>query len=217
MEKKYKKQFVWVVLVILAVFAVFLGTYLYIASLGKFKYDGVHWETSDYNGAKLYHSIFPIQGTDFNVYFWTDPRKNNISVNVTDFKFYPDMVVSLQPEAGACMSAQMAGVNLGQFLGAAKRRVTGAVTDKQTAKELTVPYVTCADAGNQTVIVMQKSDIPSIEQQGDCYIINVGDCENQPAVEKFIGSIISSISKNPANSTKTSSLNLSAANNLSLK
>lgn len=189
---KKQKQLIGFFITIIAVFAVFFGTYWYIQSLKSFDYAGIEWTETKYSNLNLYHGIVSLGNVNFNAYFRTDPRENNISVNAS-FKFYPNVVVAISPAAGRCPEASGAQLNLGQFLGAAGRNVSVALTDKETAKAMNLSYANCSSAINKTVIVVQESDIPSVQQQGDCYIINTGRCENLPAVERFITAVIAQV------------------------
>jgi hypothetical protein len=185
-------QLKWVLIVVAIAFIAFLGTYFYFTTPSTFEYAGLKWEKIDYSGLKMYHSIFPIFGNDFNMYLRNDPRENNIPVNAS-FLIYPHVIIALEPDAGNCYGASLGQLTLGQFLGAAKpavKKIDVAITDKATADAMNVLYADCKDAVGKTVILIQKSESPSIEQQGNCYIVNVGECENTKAIEKFILAVV---------------------------
>ncbi len=197
-------QLVYVLVTILVVFGAFLGTYFFVQGLKTFEYAGVNFEKIDYQNLELYHGVFPVVFNGqvksyYNFYLRTDPRKNNIPIN-TDFSFSKNIVVSLSPEVGECVGASLSQIELGKFLTAfGIANIKSAVTDPEIAKELDVPYTTCNSASpEQTVIIVQKSENPSIDMESGssfCYNINVGECENVKTIERFIVGIMAQINE----------------------
>lgn len=190
MPKKQKRQLFWFFAVIVIAFAVFIGTYFLMQSTNKFSYAGVRWEKIKYSNLDLYHANFPLFNNNFNFYLRNDPRTNNISVENVTFRIYPDVMVSIEPEASACYGAIIGQTQLGQFLGYANRKVISGISEESVAKEMGVPFANCSSAINRTVILTQMSDSPSIKQEGNCYTINVGNCENIATTERFLTAII---------------------------
>lgn len=192
-KEKENKQLWWILVFIALIFGVFFVIYYSAESLNKFEFVSLNWEKIDQNGLTFYHTNFISNGRTFSLNLRNDPRKNNIPVSVEEFKFYPKTIASLSPGAGNCPGASLPQLELGKFLGSLGLIVDGAVNDEETAKALGVDFITCEDAVNQTVIIIQKSDEPSIERSkvyDTCYIINVGECENIKAIERFMLGVI---------------------------
>ena len=192
--KKEDKQLLWFFIVVFLVFASFLGGYFYFQSLKSFNYAGVDWIKEDMNGLKLYHSVFPTfydSGISYNLYLRNDPRTNNISVNAV-FIFKPEVIVSWEPEAGACKNAILSSGNIAMFLTqAGGLKVEGAITNESVAKELNMSFADCNSAGEKTVVLIKKSEEPKIVQKTqNCYVIEIGNCQNIEAAEKFILAVL---------------------------
>ena len=121
----------------------------------------------------------------------------NIPLNI-EFKFWPKVVVSTEPEAARCKDAYKGNLDLSMFLnGALGLNMSGALANKTQAKESGLNFEDCTTASSgKTVIMIKKSESPSIKQENtNCYIIYVGDCENVRAVEGFIVSILNYVAE----------------------
>jgi len=196
LKDKENKQLMWTFVIIAIVFAGFLISYLFVAYyVNTFNFAGVRWEKINQGGITFYHSRFsPSENFVYNAYFRTDPRKNNISIN-TKLRFYQNVIISLNPNAEECGGANVMGNKmLGEFLTSFGFKVSGAVSDEQKAEELNLSFADCSSSAiGKNVILVQKSEEPSIERdskEDSCYIINVGDCENVRAVERFIAGVL---------------------------
>lgn len=202
MKKKTKKtmdksdvQFFWLVAIItLLIISIIVTPIIYRKFFATFEYGGVQFEKIKSGKMVFYHGVFPINylGKTYsyhNVYFYTDPRKNNVSIN-TDFSLSKNVYVSLSKEIQSCEDIQLGQVTLGSFLNAFPfvKNVTGAISEKQYAKETSIPYITCANVTANTVVIMvNNSDIESIDKISEnCYSFNIGNCNYMPVVERFI-------------------------------
>lgn len=196
LKKKRNRQMIWVFIAIIIVFVVVLGIYFYIKSFDKFSYAGVKWQKMESNGMILYHS--DISGTINGVpYIYSlnlrnDPRTNNVSLNAS-FKFFHNIIISNNPNLEDCRGANSFGnLELSKLLSFLGANVTGAISNKTYASEFNLSFANCTSEAGKTVILMQKSDVPSIvkDNSSSCYIVNVGNCENIRAVEKMEVAII---------------------------
>jgi hypothetical protein len=204
-REKENKQLIWFFVVVILVFASFLGTYFYFQSLKTFDFAGVEWVKEDYQNLELYHGRFPIvyKGeyiANYNLYFRNDPRENNVSVvKGIKMRFWPEVIISNSPEAAECSGASRVTSDLGMFIKAFPwiKNLTGAVNDKEVAEEYNLFFANCSTAMedyNKTVIIIKKLDEegkatgPKIlkEENYNCYAIYIGECENSLAVERFI-------------------------------
>jgi hypothetical protein len=192
LRARENRQLIWVFVIIVGVFAIFLGTYFYVQGLKTFEFSGVDWIKEEYRDFDLYHSRFPIiyggeVVANYNLYLRNDPRENDVPAEV-DIGFWSDVVISHEKEAGQCSGAVRVTGDLSMFLGAFPiiNNITGAVNDPVVADNLDLEFADCSSAINRTVIMIQKSESPSIVAQGDCYILNIGQCENVETIEKFM-------------------------------
>ncbi len=196
---KEDKQIIGVLITIALVFSLFLGTYFYVQSLKTFKFAGVEWVKEDYNGLEIYHSRFPLiyKGEIkhyYNMFLRNDPRENEIPTNFS-FNTYPELIVSVSPEAGKCSSMGRVVSDLTMFMNAlpVTKNISGAVSNQSVAEELNLRFANCTSEKQKTIILIEKSEKPFIEQEGDCYKIKVGECENVMAIEKFIVEIVNQL------------------------
>jgi hypothetical protein len=177
--------------------------YIYHQLFEKFNYAGINFEKTRFEKITFYKGVYPIiyQGKfihDYNVYLRTDPRKNQIPIN-TNIGISSNVTVSLEPEATFCQSAILGQSLIGQFLSAFPwvKNVDVASNNAEIAKAQNWSYATC-NVSNQdhTVFIIQKSEAPSIEksERDNCFIVNVGECQNIETVERLVVGTLAQIS-----------------------
>jgi hypothetical protein len=198
-EDIHNKQLKWIIAIIIIVFVVFLGTYYgvktYQYNAVRFDYLGAHWVIGGTETNPSYRASFKFGNNEnFGLYMRNDPRKNNVSIgeNIT-FKFYPNILTSYDKDLESCKEAVLNQINLVYFFSGVNVKLTPAMFNRTQAEERNVTFATCNSAVSKTVIILRKSEMPSVEQDErnkDCYIINVGNCENSLAVEKFMLAIM---------------------------
>ena len=186
---KKDKEILWVLIIAGIILISFLAGYFYVESLKRFEFGGVNFEKIKDGSLVFYHGRFPIiylgvPQNYYNLYLRNDPRENNILINIDKFKFDKKVIISTEPGVEVCGGDGVIAIaNLAMFLSAFPfiEDVEGAVSYEETAKELNLSFANCSSAINQTVILVQKSETPSITQDKQnkaCYKINIGDCEN---------------------------------------
>ena len=82
----------------------------------------------------------------------------------------------------------MAIGSLAGFLASAGLDVKGASPDEQIANETNVRHVTCDNRPNNPVILIKEGDVTEINKAGlfgNCYVMQVSQCEILEAIEKF--------------------------------
>jgi hypothetical protein len=205
-EKKQSSdiQFLWLVLIFVGIILAFIVTpIIYQKTVNEFTYGGIQFEKIKEGKITFYHGVFPIIYQDqlsslHNIYFRTDPRKNNISINVDDLSLSGKISISLSPGVEECKSLVLANPQLANFLQSFPfvETLNSGVSDAEMAKALNVSLITCQNASNDSsVIIIQKSDTPSIER-GDrdgCHILNVGDCQYLETIERYTMAIIAQV------------------------
>jgi hypothetical protein len=199
LRKNYSKQAQWVFWGVIIVFAVFIISYFWVGpALRSFHYAGQRWTKSDMGGITIYHTDVQIYSTLYPLNVRNDPRTNNISVNMP-FDFYHEAIITNDPALESCKGINsFANLELSKFLSNFYINVSGAIADKAYAGMFNVSFADCSFAVNKTVILMQKSDIPSILQDKNypnCYIVNVGNCENIKTTERFIVAAVADMNK----------------------
>ena len=205
------RQLLWIVFFIFLIIGGFIGTWYYVQTLNKFEYLGLKWNVEEREGGNFdfYHTRFPVfynANANYNLYLREDPRENNVSVNLIEdsygIRFRPDIVISLSPKAMRCENSHIANAKMSQFLvQAVGLNSEGASTNKTYANELNASYATCNKYNNMNdteinktiIIIDSQSQNPEIRQNQDnenCYIIDVGKCENMKATERFMIAVL---------------------------
>ena len=192
-KNKDDLQLLWILVGIIIVIVVFICVWYYAQSLNKFNYVGVDWVKSKEGDSIFYKTRFHAfynTNSFYNLMFRNDPRKNEIPINI-DFEFWKNVIITTEDGATDCgVDGVIANANLAMFLGQAlDLKIDAAFTNKTLAEMYNISQADCSDAIDKTVVVLQKSDVPSIvvsSKYDYCYLINVGDCESILAVEKFI-------------------------------
>lgn len=200
----YNKQLQWFFGIIIVVFVGFLLIYFWVVpAMKSFNYAGTTWSKQDYGGITLYHTDVPLDSQNFySLNCRNDPRTNNVSVEDVVFGFYNNITLSNDPNTEECKGYNsFANMELSKFLTASGFSVIGAISDEKVANEYNVTFADCSSAVSKTpisegrtVIIMQKNESAPYIKQGsnpNCYIINVGECENIKAEEKFVTELVS--------------------------
>jgi len=192
-----EKQFFWLVGIIIAVILGFvLIPILYHQIFEKFEYGGVKFEKIKEGQLTFYHGQFPViyKGTFYaiyNVYLRHDPRKNEIPLN-TNLSLSNKISISLNDGATSCEDAMLGQIELGKFFSAfpfVNKNITTGFYNASLAKEFNISPITCDNASkDHTVIVIQRSETPSIEmgEKDNCFVLNVGNCKYLETVERYV-------------------------------
>ncbi|MEK6889651.1 MAG: hypothetical protein AABX35_00530 [Nanoarchaeota archaeon] len=190
--KKIQISWMWWALMVLVVgFFIF---YFIFSKIGTFEYEGLAFDKQGY-GKELtlyHHSYFYTynkQTYKNNVYLRFDPRDNEIPVD-SEILFTKGRTVYLGINNTGiinCSDSSIAIGTISQFFANNQFDLKLGTPDINESKERKQVHVNCDKADDDTVIIIQSSYMTKISTQGSsCYIINVNQCEIQPAVEKFI-------------------------------
>lgn len=193
-----ERQFFWLIIFfVLLILAFLLGPTIYKKTFNSFTYGGVNFEIQKQPQLTFYHGVLSGwiknnngTATDYNFYFRTDPRQNNISVN-TDLGLSRRVLLSLSPGVEECKSIVLAQPQLANFIRSFPhvKELTSGVNNASVAKTINAPFVNCQNASaGTTVIIIQKSDKPSIDagNASNCFVLNVGDCQYLETIEKYM-------------------------------
>jgi hypothetical protein len=186
----------WFVAIVGIVFALVLVPYFFSESSKTFEFGGIDWIIEDYSEpvGEIFHGRFVSltnENLNYNVFFRTDPRRNDVDINGELGEFWSHEAISLSPEVDACrgdLSRSMSDLSgfLKQGVGAAV--VESGSTIKKVANETGREFLTCHDAAEKTIVIIEIGE-RGIVQSGvnpSCYTIYAKDCEDSAIVEKFI-------------------------------
>lgn len=197
-EKKTKtkeKQAFWFFFsVILILSLIILTPYLYSETFNKFEYGGVQFDKVKYGELNFYHGVFPViyKGElkyRYNVYFRTDPRKNEIPVN-TNFTLSKNVSIGLSKDVERCSDFILSQSEIGKFIGVFPwiQNLDSGIIEKEKAQELGLEQINCSKANkDNTVFLYKLSDTPSVDLESEnCFVLNIGDCKSLETTERFI-------------------------------
>ncbi|MFH1249284.1 MAG: hypothetical protein V1660_03970 [archaeon] len=190
-KKQQERQARFIVIFLIFLFLSTISFIYFYKSTSKFTYQGLKFQKikSD-SGMYFYNTTLKFSRSDgqveFVMYFRNNPKQlENIPINAT-IMFRRTAFVSFEPKISGCYGSNIPAVQLGQYLGALGIKTKGATTDENLSKEKEVDWKNCDNTANSTVIVLRQANETSIVQQGDCYILNIADCEVIPVTEKFL-------------------------------
>ena len=175
-----------------------------INASNNFTYKGLKFKREKYGDLFLYSTNIPTQNalrqiTGYvSVDFRNDPRDlRNISIDIRnrEIRFLKNKIVylSVDPLTEDCEDGGIAIVSLGLFLNNAKLDVKLSSIEENHAERENIPYITCNNTLNNTVITVRKGNETKItEIQNNCYEISFENCESiLDATEVFELEIIS--------------------------
>ena len=195
-EENENKTLIWFVIVVGIVFAAVLIPYFFVESNKSFELGGVDWIIEDYAEpvGEIFHGRFislTNPSLNYNIFFRTDPRTNDVLIEGKIDEFWNHEAVSWTPEVEACrgdLSRVM--LDLGSFLkqGVGAGFFDSGFTDKEAAEEVGKNFLTCADAVERTIVIVDIGErrIVQDETSLSCYTIYAEDCDDSGVVEKFM-------------------------------
>jgi len=200
LRKRQNRQIMWlVVLMTCLILIIVLVPYVKKNYFNKFDYIGLEFQKTQLGNIIFYSTRIPIvnsQGQmagDYTMNFRSDPRElGNISVtvweNLISFEKEKEVYITLYPEMDICEDNAIAIVNLANFLGDfGGLSIKSASSKKDFADANNVPYVTCQNTPNNTVIYINSGEESRIRKVNEnCYEIIYEDCEILPVSERFI-------------------------------
>ena len=191
-DKQIKKSFPFLV-VLAALVLVFIVSYFLFKGWGKIEYQGLTFTKENIGGILVYSYEYLIKSDEKiiknTLFLRHNPRENNVSVEGDII--YPEgrrVMVSINNTGLLeCEDSVIAMPTLVNFFAANRLDLRVGTPDEGIAKEKNQTYITCKNYPNNPVIAIRAADKASIKRTGNyCYNIDVGNCEIQQAIEKFI-------------------------------
>jgi len=194
-EKRLEKELLYILgfmvfLVILFVFAssVFKG-------FNTFEYEGMTFTKERLGEIPLYHYYYLFTNKNnvlvqYNLYLRNDPRENNIPVIGDEIFLKKNKAIYITVEKDDNLNNCPYGVlgisNLVSFLNDNDYVTEGGNPNFHDAKANNETWVTCETHKYNPVVKILKGDSSKISIEGNCYNIEVANCEEfLPATEKF--------------------------------
>ncbi len=170
-----------------------IATYWIVEKNKKFEYAGLTWEKIRSGKVTFYRTNFTMivngKPKAIRLYLRSDPREE-IDVNAS-IRLKRLTYISTDPHIENCENAIVALTELNLFLGVVGIKTRAAVTEPEESNRTGLPYITCENKTDYSIIVVvpgEKNEI--VQAKKDCYEIKYTDCEALHAIEQFIVEII---------------------------
>lgn len=156
---------------------------------GTYTHQGLIFDTQRYGDLIMHHHAYYLDAqTKYNLYLRVDPRINMIPGVRPVLFLGTDVALGIDTTGlYSCPDATIGISELALFLAHNRLNVIPGATNASFAKEQNITHVTCANAQNQTIVMLQvgtESRITVAEPR--CYVLTIADCQIVPVVEKFI-------------------------------
>jgi len=209
-KKKQTKQIKWIIILMaLVLIIIILVPILKYNIFDKFVYLKLDFQKTQMGELFFYSTRIPAFDRDndligtYSMNFRNDPRKlEYIEVNTPSklFVYKKDRTtyLSIDPDIAKCPESSIAIINLREFLrGFALINLTSSFNDEDYANSSGLPYVTCENTQNNTVILLHPGNETKIEKTWDnCYELTYSNCEAMQVTEKFMLVMIENYMRN---------------------
>ncbi len=194
-EKHSRQTKIIVIIMIVLLSSVFLAHW-FVQKSKTFEYNGIKFYKEKEGTIMFYKSTLGYatlsgESIPFVIKLRTDPRElDKILIEGQVKNLRKEAFLSLSPEVTTCNNTLRTMVDFSLTLGAFGIKTSAATTDEGYAKENNLPLITCKDAKQQTVIVMKGADESKIVKTGECYTLEIENCEIQEIFESFLLDLI---------------------------
>ncbi len=195
------RQIMWAVILMASIILiVVLVPFIVKNYVNEFVYLKLDFQKTKLGEIFFYSTKVPIadsRGKVIDVYtmnFRNNPRKldkiefsHPNDVGYVYFKKDETVYISLDPEMEVCEDNAIALIPFAGFLrDFAKQNVSSAVSDEDYSNSTGIPYVTCENSANNTVIYVNSGAKTEIKKTAkNCYELTYANCEITKVTEKF--------------------------------
>jgi len=191
-EKKQGKQIKIIVAIMAVVLVSVFVVYWLVQESKTFEYKGMKFYKEKEGAILFYKSLLGYvtrsgENVPFVLKLRSDPRKlDEIAVEgiIKDFK--EQVTISFSQNIANCSNTARTIVDFSITLGAFGIKTDAATNDEDYAAKNKIPFATCKDAKQKTVIIMEDAAENKIVKTGDCYTLKIKDCQTQELFERFI-------------------------------
>lgn len=192
-ERKLERELLGVLAFLAAIIVVFLIASAYFKSLNTFEYEGLTFSKQRVGEIKLFHHSYYIKLQNgalalYNFYLRNDPRENQVLINGKSGLMSPGSVVYLSVNSDGlqeCRYGPLAVGSLSSFITDNQMKVIAGnlnFWDAGLNKDL---WATCENKPGNKVIEILKGNETKVTINGNCYKVEVANCEILEATEKL--------------------------------
>lgn len=188
---KKNKELLIIIAFMAFLFLAILGTAAFVKSLNHFNYKGLSFTKERFGQIEVFHYYYYFdkdgQQYQYNLFLRIDPRKNNVSMSGETE--YPEGKIVYVGVNGTgitqCPTASRDLGTLGSFFTNNLLKLKAGVLDKIEANNTNSTYISCNDHPDSAVIKIFSGNETLISKDGNCYNIQIANCETTSAIEKF--------------------------------
>lgn len=192
-ERRLERELLGVLLFLGAIIVVFLIASAYFKSLSYFEYEGLTFSKKRVGQIEVFHHSYYVQtqaGTLalYNFYIRNDPRENNVPLIGKSNLMNPGSVVYLSVNSDGlaeCRYSPLAVGSLSSFLTDNQMKVIAGNLDFWDAGSRRDLWATCENRPGNKVIEILNANETRVTIDGNCYRVEVANCEILEATEKL--------------------------------
>ncbi len=193
-KEKQEKQIRLAIFVMVGLIAFIFLINLIVKSTETFEYEGLEFKKGKEGKIIYYNTNLPLKNKYGETIkylpfsFRNDPRDlEYIQVNTEEIILKKNMsIASSKKDIESCKDSIKAAATLSiPFFSQIGVKAFPGTPNKSEANLTKSTYINCSESSYKAVI-FKKSNESSIEQKGNCYLLNVANCTNMELAEKFI-------------------------------
>mgnify|MGYP001578100492 CR=1 FL=1 len=194
-ERKIERELLGILIFLAVLVVVFVVSTAYFKSLNYFEYNGLTFAKKRVGDIPLFYHVYYIKSQagnliQYNLYLRNDPRYNNISITgVPSRLLSPGAVAYLSVNSGGlqdCRYGSLAVASISSFMSDNQMKVIAGNLDFWEAGSRKDKWVTCENQPGNRVVELLKGNETKVSIEGNCYKIEVADCQILEAVEKLV-------------------------------
>lgn len=192
-ERKLEKELLGILIFLAVLVVVFLIASAYFRSLNYFEYEGMTFSKQKLGDIPLFHHSYYIKTStgelaQYNFYLRNDPRYNNVSISGKSNLLSPGAVVYLSVNSDGlqqCRYSHLAVGTISSFISDNQMKVIAGNLDFWQAGARRDLWATCENKPGNRVIEILKGNETKVTIGGNCYRVEVANCEILEAIEKL--------------------------------
>lgn len=192
-ERKLERELLGIFAFLAVIVIVFLISSSYFKSLNTFEYGGLTFSKQRVGQIEVFHHSYYVKLQSgalalYNFYIRNDPRENNVPISGKSNLMAPGSVVYLSINSDGlqeCRYGPLAVGSLSSFLTDNQMKVVAGnlnFWDAGLNKDL---WATCENRPGNKVIEILKGNETRVIIDGNCYRVEVNNCEILEATEKL--------------------------------
>jgi len=189
--KSYAKQTKIVVVIMFVLLASVFVTYWLVQESKTFQYHNMKFYKEKEGSLTFYKSLLGYatksgESIPFIIKLRGDPRQlDKIPIEGEIKNLKEKVIFSVSPEIANCSDTPRVMVDFSMTIGAFGLKTSAATNDKEYAKKMNIPLVDCNNTKDKTVILMEEGNETKIVKTGDCYTLEISNCQVQNSFERF--------------------------------